>query len=201
VTRRLVVAGVAGLVGLVLALPAMANHTSQHDPNDTDGRLDLRTVRFDHERPLVWTFITIAEWRPRQIFDRGYFVVELDTRDDEAIDYFIVLRSTGREMAATLHRIQGDGTQAEIATLDSGKDGGRSAWVALALRRIVIGARRTSYFWAATSLYTGEPCRRTCFDRAPDDGMVDQPLEEPSPSPSPSPSPTPSPTPTPSPSA
>lgn len=198
-TRRLVVGAAIAAAALALTLPAVANHTSQHDGNDTDGRLDLRAVRLGHERPLVWTFFTIARWRPREIHDRGYFVVELDTRGDEAVDYLVLVRARRREMLGTLDRVRTDGTQVEIAKLQSGKDGGRSAWVALGIRRLLIGPRRTSYFWAASSLYTGQQCPRTCIDRAPDQGMVEQPLEEPVPTPSPSPSPSPTPSLSPSP--
>jgi hypothetical protein len=183
---------VLGVIALALALPAWANHTSQNDRNDTEGLLDLRAVRFDHERPVTWTFVTFAAWRPREIHDRGYFVVELDTRRDEAVDYFILLRSIGQDLQASLHRVRSDGTQVEMAKLQARKEGGRSARVELALRKIVIARRRTAYYWSATSLFTGGPCPRTCIDRAPDTGMVEQPLEDPEPSPSPTPSPSPS---------
>ncbi len=131
--RRWVVGVAIAAAALALALPAVANHTSPQDGNDTEGLLDLRTVRLGHQRPLVWTFLTIARWRPRQIYDRGYFVVELDTRGDQSIDYVVVLRSRRQEMLGTLHRVLANGTQAEIAKLQSDKFGGRSAWVALGL--------------------------------------------------------------------
>ena len=196
--RRLVVGVAIAAVALAVTLPAVANHTSPQDGNDTDGRLDLRTVRLGHDRPLVWTFFTIARWRPRQIYDRGYFIVELDTRGDQSVDYVLLLRSRRQEMLGSLHRIRTDGAQIEIANLQSGKDGGRSAWVAVGLRRLLIGPGRTSFFWAASSLNTGIQCPTTCIDRAPDKGMVEQALEA---VPSPSPTPTPSPSPSPSPSA
>src|SRR5918996_92408 len=125
VMRRLLVGVTIAAAALALALPAVANHTSPQDGNDTEGLLDLRTVSLGHERPLVWTFFTIARWRPRQIYDRGYFVVELDTRGDQSIDYVVLLRSRRQEMLGTLHRVLADGTQAEIAKLPSDKFGGR----------------------------------------------------------------------------
>ena len=198
--RRLVVGVAIAAAALALAVPAVANHTSPQDGNDTEGLLDLRTVRLGHQRPLVWTFLTIARWRPRQIYDRGYFVVELDTRGDQTIDYVVVLRSRRQEMLGTLHRVLANGTQAEMAKLRSDKFGGRSAWVALGLGRVLIGPRRTSFFWAASSLYTGTQGPSTCIDRAPDPGFVEELLEEPVPTPTPSPSSTPSPSPSPSPS-
>jgi hypothetical protein len=199
--RRLVVGVAIAAAALALALPAVANHTSPQDGNDAGGLLDLRTVRLGHERPLVWTFFTVARWRPRQIDDRGFFVVELDTRGDPSVDYVILLRARRQEMLGTLNRVLADGTQAEIAKLRSDKFGGRSAWVALGLRRVLIGPRRTSFFWAASSLLTGTQCPTTCIDRAPDEGFVEELLEDPVPTPTPSPTSTPSPTPSPSPTA
>lgn len=184
------------LIGAVLvavlagALPASANHTGQNDGNDTRGRLDLRAVRFDHPPgPLEWTFITFQEWSPARLFDRGFLVVELETRGDEAIDHLVVVRSEGRELVGTLFRIRSDGSQVEVARVKAGKGGKRTAWVSFALRKLSIGRSRTSYFWAAASTFTGAACPRTCVDRAPDEGMVEQELPAaPSPSPSPSPS-------------
>jgi hypothetical protein len=192
--RRLVAGVAITAAALAVALPAVANHTSPQDGNDTEGRLDLRTVHLGHQRPLLWTFFTIARWRPRQIDDRGFFVIELDTRGDQSIDYVVVLRSRRQEMLGTLHRVLANGTQAEIAKLQSDKFGGRSAWVALGLRRVLIGPGRTSFFWAASSLYTGTQCPTTCIDRAPDQGFVEELLEGAVPTPTPSPSPSPSPT-------
>lgn len=182
---------------IALAVPAFADHTNQPDPNDTSGRLDLRAVRFDHEGPPRWTFVTFGRWTLAQIWDHGYLLVELDTRGDEAIDHLALVRSDGRHLRATLYRIRSDGRQAEIGTLPTDKAGARSAWVSVALRKLSIGRSRTSYFWAALSSYTGDACPRTCFDRAPDAEMVEQPLPGVTPTPTPSPTPSPSPSPSP----
>ena len=198
-------AGLGALVALVaaiaFALPASANHTRQTDPNDVDGRFDLATVRFDHEVPPPrWTFVTFGRWTVAQVWDRGYLLVELDTLGDEEADYVAVIRSDGRDLDARLFRLRTDGRQVEVDTLASGRDGGRSAWVEVALRKLTFGRSRTSYFWAALSSFTGTACPHTCLDRVPDEGMIEQILPGVTPSPTPSPSPTPTPTPSPSPS-
>jgi len=192
---------VALVVAVAFALPASANHTSQTDPNDVDGRFDLETVRFDHDAPPPrWTFVTFARWTVAQVWDRGYLLVELDTLGDEEADYVAVVRSEGRNLDARLFRLRADGRQVERDTLATGKDEGRSAWVAVALRKLTFGRSRTSYFWAALSSFTGSDCPHTCLDRVPDEGMVEQVLPGVTPSPTPAPTPTPTPTPTPSPS-
>jgi hypothetical protein len=193
---------VAFVVAIAFALPASANHTRQTDPNDVDGRFDLETVRFDHDSPPPrWTFVTFASWTLAQVWDRGYLLVELDTLGDEEPDYVAVIRSDGRDLDARLFRLRADGRQVEVDTLATGKDGGRSAWVAVALRKLTIGGSRTSYFWAALSSFTAADCPLTCLDRVPDEGMVEQPLPGITPTPMPTPTPTPPPTPTPTPSA
>jgi hypothetical protein len=191
---------VALVAAIAFALPASASHTRQTDPNDVGGRLDLDTVRFDHDTPPPrWTFVTFADWTVAQVWDRGYLLVELDTLRDEEPDYVAVIWSDGRDLDARLFRLRSDGRQVEVVTLATGKDGGRSAWVAVALRKLTIGRSRTSYFWAALSSYTGSACPHTCLDRVPDEGMVEQILPGVTPSPTPTPTPTPTPSATPSP--
>ena len=182
---------IAGLVlALVLAIPAWARHSDQPDPNDTDGRLDLRKVVFDHHPgPPRWTATSFQRWTAEQIWDRGYVIVELDTRGDEAVDYLLVVGSDGTELGGHLFRIRRDGTQVELATIDTEKAGSRSAEVSVALHKLSIGSERTAYYWAVLSSLVGSACPQTCLDRVPDAGMVEQLLPGVSPTPSPSPEP------------
>jgi hypothetical protein len=201
VRRALVWAGAVALATLTaLGLPALAIHTNQNDPNDTDGRLDVRSVFFAHESgPPTWRFRTFANWSVHEIWDAGYLVLELDTRSDAAIDHFVVVRSDGKRLIATLYRVRNDGRQAVMGTVKTVKGGPRRAWVAVALRKLQIGPFRTSYFWAALTSFSGSACPRPCIDRIPDEGMVEQPLPGVTPSPTPTPTPSPTETPTPSP--
>jgi hypothetical protein len=194
-----VAVAVAVAVAIAFALPASANHTSQTDRNDVAGRFDLESVRFDHDSPPRWTFVTFARWTVPQVWDRGYLLVELDTLGNEEPDFVAVVRSEGRDLDARLFRLRRDGYQVEVDTLASGKEGGRSAWVEVAPRKLTFGRSRTSYFWSALSSFTAPECPHTCVDRVPDEGMVEEilPGVTPSPTPSPTPTPTPSPSPTP----
>lgn len=169
---------------LVLALPAFGGTTSLEDPNDTDGRLDLRSVGLDDTGvPARWSVSAFRRWTVRELWDRGYVMVQLDTKGDARIDHLAVMSSNGRDLIGTLNRVRDDGRLVEIGRFRVNKSGGRSAALSIALHRLSIGPHRTSYFWNVVTSYVGDACPRTCFDVVPDAGMVEQPLPEPSPSP------------------
>jgi hypothetical protein len=188
------VLGVIALAAtLALALPASATHTNQTDPNDTAGRLDVRTVLLAHDETPRWRIDTFAAWTIRRLWDRGFLTVELDTLGDAGVDHLVVIRSDGRELTATLVRVRADGSHRVIAILDADKDGPGGAAVSVALRRLAFGSDRTSYRWSVTTSFVGGACPQTCLDHVPDEDMIEQPLPGVTPTPSPTPSPTPTP--------
>jgi hypothetical protein len=192
--KRVALAGVGLALITSLAIPAMARHTDQPDPNDTDGRLDLREVRLDHyPGPPRWTAISFQRWSIEQLWDRGYVIVELDTRGDEAVDHLLVAGSDGEVIVAHLYRVRRDGTQVELGTIDAGKEGSRSLAISVALHKLSIGSNRTAYYWAVLSSFVGSACPQTCLDRVPDQGMVEQLLPGVTPTPTPTPTPSPQP--------
>jgi len=188
--HALALGGVAVALTVAIALPVFAGAAEHVDPNDTTGRLDVRVVTFDTDTgPLTWRFTTFGRWTASQIWDRGYLLVQLDTKGDERIDHVLVVGSDGRELAATLLRVRRDGQQVEVGSIGADKDGPRSASLSVAIHRLSIGANRTSFSWWAVTSFTGMVCRRTCFDLVPDAGMVEQPLPGVTPTPTTSPSP------------
>jgi hypothetical protein len=161
----------------VFALPVLADHTDQVDPHDTGGKLDLQEVAFDHVGAPTWRMSTFPTWTVRSIWDLGNFIVQLDTRGDDAADYVAVVRSDGRRLVAALFRLRRDGREIEMTTLPTAKAGSRAVTVTVPLRRLSIGPNRTSYFWSVLSSFTGRLlCTRTCLDAIPDEGMIEQPL-------------------------
>jgi len=156
------------VVVVALALPAGADHTDQVDPNDTEGRLDLEAAQFDHLGAPTWRLVTFSAWTFRAIWDRGYLMVQLDTKGDAAVDFVAVVRSDGRRLVATLFRLRRSGGQAEVVSLRTDKSGSNAAWVTVPLRKVSIGPNRTSYFWSALSSFAGGGCSRTCLDAVPD---------------------------------
>jgi hypothetical protein len=191
---------VAVALALALALPAAATHTNAGDPNDTPGPFDVRAVRFRHGGVPTWEVATSGRWSVASAWDRGYVVVELDTRGDAEPDHRAIVGSDGRRLVATLYRVGVSGRQRAMGTLRAAKRGGRSLVVAIPLHKLVVGQGRQSYFWWVLSSYTGRLCARTCLDRVPDSGAFEQLLPGVTPSPTPTPSATPTPTPRPSPS-
>ena len=189
--------GLGALVAVTvvaLALPALAHHTDQVDPNDTDGKLDLEQVGFDHEGEAPsWRMVTFSTWTVRSIWDRGNFIVQLDTRGDAAADYVAVVRSNGRRLIASLFRLRRSGRQIEVTSLRTDKEDSWAATVTVPLREVSIGPNRSSYFWSVLSSFMGGSCARTCLDTAPDERMIEQPLPGVTPSPTPPPT-TPPPT-------
>lgn len=193
--RLWVAVAVVAAAAVAVVVPALgATHTDTSDPNDTDGVFDLAEVALDHyPGPLRWTFRTFGGWSVREVWDRGYLVIALDTRGDDGIDERIVVRSDGEALVATLGTVRSDGEDHVRATLSASKDSRRRASVEVSVRRLLIGRGREAFTWYAYSLFTGSSCQRTCIDLVPDDGRLEQLL--PGVSPSPTPTPTPSPTP------
>ena len=169
---------------LVVALPALGGTTALEDPNDTRGRLDVRSVLMDDtESPLRWRVATLGRWTVRELWDRGYVMVQLDTKGDARIDRLAVVSSNGHDMTGILNRVRDDGSLVELGRIRVSKDGGRALTVSITLHRLAIGPHRTSFLWNVITTYLGDACPRTCFDAVPDSEMVEQPLPEPSPSP------------------
>jgi hypothetical protein len=200
--RALAALGVL-LVVAALALPARATRTDVDDGNDTRGLLDLRAVVLRHDHgPYTWAFQTFSRWSARRIWDAGFFVVELDTLGSPATDYVVVVRSDGRSMSADLFRRRGGGEEVHRRRLSAWRSGSRGVDVEVPRLSLRIGANRFSFFWSATSLFTGRRCAKSCTDRAPDgDTMVEELLGAASPTPSPTVSPTTTVSPTPSPTS
>lgn len=189
--------GALAVVTLILfALPVLADHTDQVDPNDTRGKLDLQEVAFDHAGAPTWRISTFSTWTVRSIWDLGTFIVQLDTRGDAAADYVAVVRSDGRRLVAALFRLRRDGREIEVTALRTAKSSARAATVTVPLRDVAIGPNRTSYFWSVLSSFTGRFCTRTCLDAVPVEGMIEQPLPGVTPSPTTTTTPTTTPTPT-----
>ncbi|MEO8292997.1 MAG: hypothetical protein ABI635_07630 [Actinomycetota bacterium] len=170
-----------------IALPVLASRLLITDPNDTAGLLDVHEVKFRDldGTPPSWTVITFNDWTVRQLWDRGYVLVNLDTRRSPEVDYYALVRSDRDRLRASMWRRRVDAPDLWLFALSVGRrqQDGLEVWIPL--RRLSFGADRTLYRWSVTTLFTDGPCSGTCVDLAPDTGMVDQPLVTPSPTPSP----------------
>ena len=173
-------------LGAVIAMASPGFHSDIADPNDTKGVLDVQRVRLDHEGGTEVTLITFAEWTPASIWDQGNAYVFLDTEADEAPEYFVLVRSLGADLQATLWRDRRDRRDMYLRKVAVRRKSPDGVSVALPIKSLEFGPARDSYFWWAATSFTGRLCRRTCLDRAPDEGSVEQWRPGMSPSPSPS---------------
>jgi hypothetical protein len=156
-----------------MTLIAAAHDTDLVDRNDTRGKLDVKRVRLAHEgRPPFWTVLTFAEWGVKEMWDRGYVMVLLDTQQGEQAEYYLLVRSNGRALEGSLWRARAFGPDSRMGGVLVRRLSRRSASVQVGLYRLTFGAKRTYYRWWVQTTYTSDVCRRTCHDRAPNASSV-----------------------------
>jgi hypothetical protein len=179
--------GAALVTVTLVAAIAGAHDTDLTDPNDTRGSLDVREVRLAHKPgPPAWTLVTFGEWRTAEIWDRGYLMVLLDTQGRAGGEYYLLVRSTGTQLLGSLWRIRNVGPDSYLGSVPVQRYSRRSANVRVGLSRLTFGPSRSFYRWWVETLFTGELCKRTCHDRAPNGEPVLQWRPGMSSSPSPS---------------
>jgi hypothetical protein len=173
------------LVGFPVLL-ALASHRDVRDANDVKGRLDLRKISI-YGHPRVWNIETHEGWSNREIWDRGYLLVYLDTLGSDRFDYYALASSDGKGMEGALFRDRAEKRDYRVAELRTWRWSRRGVKITIPLGKTKIGKSRDSFSWQTRAVFTGKRCRRSCIDLAP--GV---PLEEPlgrrkaTPSPSPS---------------
>jgi hypothetical protein len=195
---RVVASFVAAIVTVgVMTLVAGARDTDFSDPNDARGKLDISRVRLAHEQaPFIWTVVTFQEWGTREMWDRGYLVVLLDTRMGPAPDLYLLVGSGGSTLQGTLWRIRTVGPDAYAGTVPVNRRSRRSVTIRVAQSRLLFGEGRRFYRWWVETIVTSDACPRTCQDRAPNRAATVlnwRPGMSPTPSPSPTSSPSRSP--------
>ncbi len=147
------------------------------DPNDANG-LDVSRVTLATDvPPPVWTIRTFRSWTIPKLWDRGYFMVELDTVAGAPPEYRAVARSNGKQIVGALFHVRNDGKNVQIGKVRTHKVDAKSVAIRVPLSKLTFGPDRTSYKWDVVTSYTSGQCGGgVCFDRAPDNGSVEQPL-------------------------
>lgn len=183
---------------MLVPVLAFAARTSESDPNDTKGLLDVERVlvRGKTARAAKHRFkmITFARWNSVRVWDKGYFVVQIDARGDSHFEHYALVRSDGYGMHGYLFRDRRKQPDHFVTMLDAWKPTKNSVTVKIPLRKLEMPRQRTYYRWVVKSLMTGNNCQSVCIDRIPDDGARRR-LVVPPPSPTPTVDPTLSPTP------
>ncbi len=180
--KRWLVAFVAAAV--VVPLVASARHANVVDPNDTRGALDVSLVEVEGNEKPRWKIVTFDRWTAKQVWDKGFALVYFDTFGAERFDYYALVRSVGDGLKGTLYRDRSAKSDYAVAKLEVWRPNRRTVMVKVPLTKLNIGPDRLSYRWYVQTLMTNTNCRRVCFDRAPDEGAVEEPTAEPAPSPS-----------------
>lgn len=197
--KKLAVVTVAAV--FLMPLLASARHVDVRDGNDTRGLLDMKKVEMTKSKPPKWKVRTWRSWSVEKMWDRGFILVYLDTFGNEAADYYALVASDGRRLVGSLYRDRAKKSDFRIRSLRARHPRGRVATVAIPMNKL---RRRNSklYRWYALTMFSGSRCKQVCFDRAPNNGWVNEPAPVPDPEPEPVPTETPTippPTPTPSP--
>jgi hypothetical protein len=142
------------------------------DGNDTPGAVDVRMVDTGGG-PGTWRVGWFGRASKRQLWDVGYVVVSIDTREGPGFDFHIVVRSTGRRMVGLLLR---DGVRQPVGKVGARRPGGRGVWIAVGLDRLAPAPERAYYRWAVATMW-GEGRCRPCFDPVPNEsGAYPRPL-------------------------
>ena len=186
--RRAAVLGLLLLASMGIGVALRAAGTLVRDPNDTAGLLDVQTVRYLREPGELprWRVQTFAVWTIPDLWDRGYVSVEFDTRYGPDAEYYALVRSLGTHLEGTLFKARplkrSDLAIAKVKVRHGSPDG-VSVWVPLG--KMTFGDARTTFGWWVLTTFTGDRCPASCFDRAPDAGVLELPVPGVSPSPSP----------------
>ena len=182
---------VALAAAALLPLVATARHTDVRDADDTSGVFDISRAEMARGRTNKWKITTFQKWSTVEVWDRGFFLVYIDTFGTDRPDYYALVRSNGREMLGTLYRDREQKNDYKVRDLSVRHRKQDVIRVEISFRGLTRRASRL-YRWYAESLWSGSECRRFCFDRAPDRGTVVEPGANPTPTlPTPSPTVTP----------
>jgi hypothetical protein len=145
---------------------------SPPDGNDSPGPVDARLV--DTGGGLgTWRVGWFGRVSKGGLWDLGYVVVSIDTREGPGFDFHLVARSTGRRMMGLLLR---EGVREPIGRVQARRHGGRGVRIAVDLGRLGIPPERAYYRWAVTTIWGAGRCR-PCLDPVPNEpGAYPRPL-------------------------
>lgn len=182
------IAPFAVAIALVAAIVGVASSavTDELDPNDTRGALDVRRIHYEWTPGAVpsWQVRSFDGWTARLLWDRGYTYVEFDTRADPAVDFYVMVYSNGRRVKGALFEVRPN-RDLHLRDLKVGRPDRATVVIRFAWTELEYGATRETFRWWVTTSYTGDGCRRSCTDHAPDTGGIEEWRPGMSPTPSP----------------
>jgi hypothetical protein len=146
------------------------------DPDDVGGILDVKRVDVGAGNVWVWNVISRGEWSFRRLWDDGYLVVYLDTRESEKSDFYLLGRSTGDRMRGILFR-DDPGRDPRIGGVEVRHPDRRTARFLFDLGRIGVEPGRDYIRWSAQTILVNGVCSRACFDGVTNEGALPMPVD------------------------
>jgi RTX calcium-binding nonapeptide repeat (4 copies) len=143
---------------------ASCEPASPTDGNDTRGGVDVRAVDTGGgvaSWRVSW-FGRASKWR---LWDTGYVIVSVDSREGPGFEHHLVARSSGRRMIGLLFR---PGVRNPVGRAEARKPGGRSVRISVSFDRLGVPPERAYYRWAVRSTWNEGRCR-PCLDIAPNE--------------------------------
>jgi hypothetical protein len=196
-TRWALAAAVATAAALLSSLLASAAPEPQNDGNDVKGQLDVKSVnRWGPPEKPGWSVSMRSRLGTHEMWDHGFFIVQLDTFGNERFDYYALVKSNGRGIKGTLWRDRQNKRDRKISSLPAWRSGSKMT-VRVPFSKLDTGGKeRDTYRWFVKTLFIGDNCRRVCIDRVPNNKNVTESNGKQSPastedSNAPAPSPTP----------
>lgn len=174
--RALSVLVAAGCLALSSGFDVASAHPgSRSDRNDTAGPLDISSTAIAHEGHLLaFSVTTFGRWRSADLTGRRAFYFDFDSRGNGAVDYYVAIFWDAR-LKANLWKENGDNdrfvTQLDVNRPDDGRT------VGTVFNRSRIDQQGSFIRWAAISQFrSSRVCTRTCWDTAPNRGMISHSL-------------------------
>ena len=178
----------------VFIVLAGASHRDLRDGNDSRGRLDVRSVKsFGGVKKPGWHIVTIARWNAKEMQDRGFALVNLDTFGNSRFDYYALIGSNGSKMKGTLWRDRVSKRDRRVSKLVVWRADRRSVSTRVPLSKMKRANKRLEYRWYVITLHTNHKCKQVCIDRIPNQGAISDPNGRKPPTPTPTITPTESP--------
>jgi Ca2+-binding RTX toxin-like protein len=146
------------------------------DPNDARGILDVRRVEVGAGNRWVWNVITRGRWNLRRLWDDGYLIIYLDTRDNDRADFYLLGRSTGGRMRGDVFR-DGTGRDPRIGAVKVRHPNSRTARFLFDLERIGVEPARDYIRWSAQTILVNAVCSKSCFDAVTNEGPLPMPVD------------------------
>ncbi|MQB01616.1 MAG: hypothetical protein GEU78_15225 [Actinobacteria bacterium] len=158
---------------LVMPMTVRATHQDLTDGRDTKGRLDIRKVwTWGPHANTGFRIGTFRSWTPKFIWDRGFFVVNVDTFGTSRFDYYVLIRSNGRRMKGLLFRDRAERRDYVIRKVRVWRPDSKSVNFRFPWGDVRFPKRRRHFRWSAQSLFSSDACPSVCIDRVPNKGTV-----------------------------